>query len=109
MMLWAEDNSRYYKDPRKMTRWDDPVTSFLAAKSVDLTKGQKKVIAAFRMQRGMTDDQLIAQVAKNGDKLSPSGCRSRRKELVELGILRDSGHKQKTVSGRLTTVWELAV
>lgn len=109
MMLWAEDNSRYYKTPQKMTRWSDPLTSFLAARSVDLTKGQKIVMSAFRAKRSMTDDQLIAQVSINGDKLSPSGCRSRRKELVEIGVLRDSGTKQKTASGRLTIVWEIAV
>lgn len=106
-MLWAEDRSIYYKAPKQMTRWSDPATSLLAAASVDLTKGQKIVMAAFRVRNSMTDDELIAQVVALGLKLSPSGCRSRRKELVELGILRDSGVKEKTQSKRLTTVWEV--
>jgi len=106
-MLWAEDRSIYYKAPKQMTRRSDPATSLLAAASVDLTKGQKVVMAAFRVRNSMTDDELIAQVVALGLKLSPSGCRSRRKELVELGILRDSGVKEKTQSKRLTTVWEV--
>jgi hypothetical protein len=107
MMLWEEGRSRYYKEPRQMTRRFDPTTSLLAAASVDLTKGQKIVMAAFRVTPSMTDDELIAQVGRLNLKLSPSGCRSRRKELVELGILRDSGTKALTASKRTTTVWEL--
>jgi hypothetical protein len=107
MMLWEEGRSRYYKTAKQMTRWSDPTTSLLAAASVDLTKGQKIVMSAFRTTNSMTDDELIAQVARLGLKLSPSGCRSRRKELVELGILRDSGTKALTASKRTTTVWEL--
>lgn len=107
-MLWEEGRSRYYKDPKQMTRRYDPETSLMAAASVDLTKGQKIVMSAFRVRNSMTDDELIEQVARLGLKLSPSGCRSRRKELVELGILRDSGVRAKTASKRSTTVWELA-
>lgn len=106
-MLWAEGRSRYYKEPKQMTRWSDPQTSLLAAASVDLTKGQKIVMAAFRVRNAMTDDELIAQVAKLGLKLSPSGCRSRRKELVEAGLIRDSGVKEQTAAHRGTIVWEL--
>lgn len=106
-MLWAEKRSTYYKTPSKMTRWSDPATSYQAAASVDLTKGQKIVMTAFRTRRSMTDDELIAQIAKLGLKLSPSGCRSRRKELVEIGLIRDSGVKEKTTSHRSTIVWEI--
>jgi len=106
-MLWTEGRSTFYKAPNQMTRWSDPATSLLAAATVDLTKGQKIVMSAFRVRNSMTDDELIAQVAALGLKLSPSGCRSRRKELVEAGLLRDSGVREKTQSKRLTTVWEL--
>lgn len=106
-MLWEENRSRYHKSPKQMTRWSDPVTSLTAAASVDLTKGQKIVMSAFRTRRSMTDDELIAQVAKLGLKLSPSGCRSRRKELVEKGFLRDSGVKEQTAAHRGTIVWEV--
>lgn len=106
-MLWEEGRSRYYHDPRKITRWSDPATSLQAAATIDLTKSQKVVMSAFRVNNNMTDDELIAQVARLGLTLSPSGCRSRRKELVEMGLLRDSGVKGKTASGRFTIVWEL--
>lgn len=107
MMLWEEGRSRFYKTPKQMTRRFDPITSFQAAATVDLTKGQKIVMSAFRVNNNMTDDELIAQVIDLKLKLSPSGCRSRRKELVELGLLRDSGAKAKTASGRQTIIWEL--
>jgi len=107
MMLWPEGGSRYYKDPRKMARRSDPATSFQAAASVDLTNGQKIVMAAFRVRNQMTDDELVNLVAELRLKLSPSGCRSRRKELVERGILRDSGVKALTPHKRTTTVWEI--
>ena len=106
-MLWTEDRSRFYKEPAKMTRWADPITSYQAAASVDLNKSQKIVMSAFRTRNSMTDEELVIQVAKIGLKLSQSGCRSRRKELVAMGVLRDSGVKEKTAAGRSTTVWEL--
>lgn len=106
-MLWEEGRSRFYKDPKQMTRRNHPSTSLFAAASVDLTKGQKIVMSAFRVKSAMTDEELINQVAKLGLKLSPSGCRSRRKELVELGFLRDSGVKEQTAAHRGTIVWEI--
>lgn len=106
-MLWEEGRSMFYVEPRKMTRRTDPVTSYQAAASVDLSKGQKIVMSAFRVRNSMTDDELIAQVQRLGLKLSPSGCRSRRKELVGMGVLRDSGVKELTASNRSTIVWEI--
>lgn len=106
-MLWTEGRSKFYKEPVRMTRWADPITSYQAAASVDLNKSQKIVMSAFRTRNSMTDEELVLQVVKIGLKLSQSGCRSRRKELVVMGVLRDSGVREKTAAGRSTTVWEL--
>lgn len=106
-MLWTESRSKFYKQPARMTRWADPITSYQAAASVDLNKSQKIVMSAFRTRNSMTDEELVIQVARIGLKLSQSGCRSRRKELVVMGVLRDSGVKEKTAANRSTIVWEL--
>ena len=107
-MLWDEGRSKYVtKVSRQMTRWSDPGTSFEAAASVAMTKSQKIVMIAFRSRNAMTDEELIHMIAKLGFKLSASGARSRRKELVEMGLLRDSGVRELTDNRRQTTVWEL--
>ncbi len=38
---------------------------------------------------------------------SASGIRTRRNELVELGVIRDSGKREKLRSGRYGVVWEV--
>lgn len=50
---------------------------------------------------GATDEEM-----QIGVPMDPSTQRPRRGELVRLGLVRDSGTKRKTRSGRLATVWE---
>jgi len=40
--------------------------------------------------------------------MNPSTERPRRGELVEMGVLLDSGRRAKTKSGRNTIIWNLA-
>lgn len=93
------------------TRATDPETSHLAAASVNLTRGQRAVLAEFRLYKQLTDEQLIEVLAIRASscidaKLSDSGARSRRAELVAAGLVRDSGLRGQTVSGRKTIVWQ---
>jgi len=90
---------------RAHARNSDPITSLEAADSVrDITGAQQKVLEAFQRHGPMTDEQLIAL----GLGLSPSGTRSRRAELVDRRLLRDSGVTTLTASKRKTIIWELA-
>lgn len=49
---------------------------------------------------GATDEELQIALGMN-----PSTERPRRIELVELGLVRDSGRKRNTKSGRKAVVW----
>lgn len=91
------------KKPRAHTRAGDPSTSFDAARKVDarLLEKQKRVYDIFVAHREMTDLQLQDYCGDAG-----STYRTRRAELVALGLLRDSGRKLRQ-DGSLRIVWEI--
>lgn len=62
---------------------------------------QAKVFAQIKLCGGATDEEL--QVALG---LNPSTQRPRRIELVEKGLVRDSGKTRKTAANRNAVVWE---
>jgi hypothetical protein len=80
-------------------------TSYAAAVSVlesaDTQRGM--VYRLIRDTGGATDESMHLMLGMN-----PSTQRPRRVELVELGIVRDSGLTAETNSGRQAVVWELA-
>jgi len=93
-------------------RTTDPQTSHQAARTVNVTRGQQIVLNEFLMYHHMTDEQLIEVLKiRQGScpdaRLSDSGARSRRAELVAIGILKDTGHRTTTAAGRKTTIWGL--
>lgn len=93
-----------------LARTTDPQTSHDAAKTVRVTEGQMAVYSEFRMYGPMTDEQLIRALSVRAEscpdaRLSDSGARSRRSELVRLGMLKDSGRRGVTASGRQTIIW----
>lgn len=94
----------------------DPETSHEAAATIApaaLRKSQEALLRVYRDLGGMSDDRLVdvyAERADDGDvpRQSPSGIRTRRNELVGLGLVHDSG--RKTIlegSGRRAIVWDL--
>ena len=96
-------------------RVTDPTTSHEAAKSVSNTStAQDNIIqmlwrASSTMGRACrSDEQLLAMYLDQYGYISPSGLRTRRRELVDLGLLKDSGMRGKTASGRKTILWCLA-
>lgn len=101
-------------DPHAVARRGDPSTSWEAADSVTgIRESQRIVLATLRRTGPLTDEQLLDKVTdalRNGYleayRISPSGCRTRRAELVALGLVRDTGRRDLTASGRHTIVWE---
>lgn len=87
-------------------RVSDPVTSHEAAESVDrITETQEYVLKALRKPR--PDVQLIEayRAFKRAPRASESGIRSRRAELVDRGLVIDTGRRVKLDSGRYAIVW----
>jgi predicted ArsR family transcriptional regulator len=58
-----------------------------------------EVLEAIR-RHPSTDEQLAERLV-----LSPNTCRPRRVELVDRGLVVDSGQRAKTASGRSAVVW----
>lgn len=88
-------------------RKTDPVTSHEAAESVrTITLTQEFVLRVLRRPR--VDVELVKayQAMKTAPRASESGIRSRRAELVERGLVRDSGRRTRLESGRMAIVWE---
>jgi hypothetical protein len=107
--------------PQAHARRTDPDTSHQAAASLGgdtIRRSQAEVLAVLKLVGPSTDTalvtayeahQAVAGVYIDGLPLHPqseSGIRTRRRELVELGKVRDSGGRVRLVSGRMSAVWE---
>jgi hypothetical protein len=99
--------------PEQRTRLTDPDTSLAAAASVmELTTKREAVLTVVRSltaadPRGATD-WMIAEAYRAQEGLplqSPSGLRTRRSELVEAGLVEDSGQRALLESGRWAVLW----
>lgn len=86
-------------------RRTDPSTSRLAAGSVRVRESQRAVLALF-VSGPATDEQLWDRTFSRSVRISPSGLRTRRSELVAVGLVRDTGRKERLSSGRMAIVWE---
>jgi hypothetical protein len=90
-------------------RKTDPSTSHEAAASVkDLTE-TKKVILRLLKKGKKTDVDLVEAFYRTSTLYaSESGIRSRRAELVEAGLVEDSGLRVRLRSGRNAILWKVA-
>lgn len=88
-------------------RKTDPQTSHEAALSVgDLTKAQEQILGIIQ-ERARTDEEIYALVVARRLPISVSGARTRRSELVDAGLVEDSGQTKLTGAGRKTIVWRV--
>ena len=87
-------------------RESDPHTSHDAARSLSpdkLRDSQKAVLGHFRKFGPMTDTDLVNIYV--GSPQSRSGLRTRRNELVDRGLVEDTGARKKLPTGRNAIVW----
>jgi hypothetical protein len=87
------------------TRTTDPETSHEAAMSVtNITPLKQEILQ--RLMTPMTDTDLY-ETLRTGSRLivTESGVRSRRSELVQAGLVRDTGERVRLATGRRAIVW----
>lgn len=99
-----------FLDPVPVARSTDPGTSWAAADSVmKLTEKRLAVLGLFAFG-SYTDEELRDKYdATPGlPEQSDSGLRTRRSELVTMGLLLDSGITRLNRAGRNCIVWEKA-
>ena len=97
-------------------RLTDPITSHEAAASIDddsITQIQRAIYELIRMHGRMHDRDLVDNYGMrcliSGAPIpEASTIRTRRSELVALGLVRDSGEKSVLPSGRRAILWEVA-
>ncbi len=67
------------------------------------------IVLSVLAEYGPLSDYGIYHFARGrGQKMSPSSARTRRRELLDAGVIRDSGLREQTPSGRAATVWTLS-
>lgn len=87
-------------------RHSDPITSHLAADSVTgIRASQRMILGALERHGPGTDEDIYRWLKDEGHSISLSGARTRRSELVRLGLVEDSGEKQMLSTRRLSIVW----
>lgn len=96
-----------------VARAGDPGTSWAAARSVDnLRESQGEILRLLQQHGPMTDEQVFAHletwVDRKGKMISLSGARTRRAELVDKGLVEDSGKRALTKSNRQTIIWSVS-
>jgi hypothetical protein len=91
-------------------RVTDPLTSHQAAASVgNLPDTQFHVYCIVTCAaEPISDQDIYSQYRADIGYISASGCRTRRKELCDVGLIRDSGLRAVTESGRATIRWTTA-
>lgn len=111
---WANHVAILIADDEVPTaRYSDPSESHKAARSVRSTgPTHRRIMSLFKDKPQMTDSEIkyqwqVREVRDDWPPISDSGLRTRRRELVTAGLLRDSKRRLTTDGGRTTAVWEV--
>jgi hypothetical protein len=83
-------------------------TSHDARRSLpELSHRQAAVLSVLGEIGPSTDEHLVAVYRSCRDlpQQSPSGIRTRRKELADADLVVDTGRRERTLAGRMAIVW----
>lgn len=96
-------------EPVAHARRTDPPTSHAAAASVrGIRESQADVLTVIRKYGPVSDEQISSYYRDlRMPRQSESGLRTRRSELVTLGLVVDSGLMGYTLSNRKTVLWKV--
>jgi hypothetical protein len=81
----------------------DPETSRQGPESLRMTENRSSVLKTLSL-RPLTDIELVQAMSS---RMSASGARTRRSELVRMGLVKDSGRRKSGPTGRSHIVWEV--
>lgn len=70
-----------------------------------MSKTQNVILSLFEDFGSMSHYATYHAARAAGYKFSPSSVRTRCSELVRAGVLKDSGLRERTPSGRFAVVW----
>lgn len=91
--------------PETRVRRTDPETSQEAAHTLgDLLESQNEVLALLR-ELGPATDEVFVEFAQQRCQQTPSGLRTRRRELVDHELVEWTGEWRQTRSGKRARVW----
>lgn len=108
-VLWSPEPATG-RQARARARSTDPGTSHAAAASLSgdvIRESQRQVFELFLLHGPMHDQKLLEVAAEAGVRQSPSGLRTRRRELVDAKKLCDSNERATLSSGRKSIIWEV--
>ena len=92
-------------------RAGDPDTSHQAAASVTertITETHRRIMHILNDRGPLTDERIADRYLAQYGLTSPSGLRTRRHELVEMGRVEWTGDTAKLTTGRQGRVWKLS-
>lgn len=94
------------------TRTNDPITSHEAEESITNTREIYKAIIELLTEAPRTDTDLRARYLqvmgeRGWGRIGESTVRARRSELVDLGLVEESGVYQVLESGRRSIIWQV--
>lgn len=102
LSLFPDDTT--LNEPR--ARATDPETSQDAAASVvNRTMLQDAILQVLKVYGAKTDEKIASYLFDRGLATTPSGMRTRRRELVQMGMVEDTGKRRRTKAGRNSIVW----
>ena len=100
----ADEDREYHP-----ARTSDPETSHIAAEKIKRKLGgiQRQVLAVLRdaYPAALSDDQILERAETRFGKKVSSTWRTRRKELVDLGLVKWSDEKTTNAAGSLVRTW----
>jgi hypothetical protein len=96
------------RQPHQLARVTDPGTSFVAGASVipKLRETQRIVAQVLYENGNLTDAEMFPLCCALGGRRPESTYRKRRCELVDLGLVVDTGGRKK-IGGSRRIVWAL--